>query len=308
MAVVSTILVAGIIGDRLMNPSQGKLFVFYGNPGEATRILLGVGMIPLLLLAARFADEALTFRRVLAPGGMAILLAISFPIGGDIYNSLIVALVVALFLFISRSLNTRTIGLGALVICLLALSLISSDALRERFLVEAPDRLPWLETSDYYPAWTGGIKTGFLEPIFGVGASQYYHHCKSLQLSGNLDILGVDKCSWHPHNVFIQVFAETGIIGLILYVINISSIILTTIHNWKSTPSHQKSLAAIAVSSVFLFFWPFSTYSGAFAQHMNTITWFLIGASLGLSALTTQHSDLKSKLYKLPIINIKNSR
>ena len=56
----------------------------------------------------------------------------------------------------------------------------------------------------------------FKQNIFtGVGPKMYRYECKNeeyfIQLSNETDFQGY--CSTHPHNIYAQLFAETGILG-----------------------------------------------------------------------------------------------
>ena len=51
-------------------------------------------------------------------------------------------------------------------------------------------------------------------PFFGVGPNNYRRECGSIKLK-YLE----NNCSTHPHNVFFQLVAETGILGIFYYLI-----------------------------------------------------------------------------------------
>ena len=64
-------------------------------------------------------------------------------------------------------------------------------------------------TSNYFLLVTGAL-TVFKESIFfGVGVDNYLTVCSSLQVNGLI-------CNVHPHNYFLQILAETGLVGLSL--------------------------------------------------------------------------------------------
>ena len=47
------------------------------------------------------------------------------------------------------------------------------------------------------------------KPILGIGANNYKRECKKVNSEVN--------CSTHPHNIFIQLLTETGILGMVFY-------------------------------------------------------------------------------------------
>ena len=56
-------------------------------------------------------------------------------------------------------------------------------------------------------------------PILGIGPNNYRNKCKDILIKG------VTNCSTHPHNIFFQILAETGLIGILIYIYFIFMII-----------------------------------------------------------------------------------
>ena len=50
------------------------------------------------------------------------------------------------------------------------------------------------------------------QPIFGAGPKGFRYYCRSVKYDPKVGI-----CSTHPHNIVIQILAETGILGFIFY-------------------------------------------------------------------------------------------
>ncbi len=67
--------------------------------------------------------------------------------------------------------------------------------------------------SHYIGAW----KLFLDNPVFGAGPNNYRNHCNDPKFSPN-----IMTCSTHPHNTYIQLLAETGLIGFLA----ISSVII----------------------------------------------------------------------------------
>ena len=51
-------------------------------------------------------------------------------------------------------------------------------------------------------------------PIIGVGPNNYRRECSTIKLN-----YIENNCSTHPHNIFFQLLAETGILGIFYYLI-----------------------------------------------------------------------------------------
>ena len=77
-----------------------------------------------------------------------------------------------------------------------------------------------------------GIQQGLLTPIKGIGPSGTRNTCKDLNTNlPSLSFTGKNYCGNHPHNFYIQLFSETGIIGLLIGCVKFGSIIITSFKN-----------------------------------------------------------------------------
>ena len=62
------------------------------------------------------------------------------------------------------------------------------------------------------------------KPLFGHGLKTFREKCKTINIK---------FCSTHPHNIFFQLLAEVGIIGIIFYIILIVFLISKIINQFK---------------------------------------------------------------------------
>ena len=124
----------------------------------------------------------------------------------------------------------------------------------------------------------GGLNAGLLNHYFGIGADNYEIYCKDLLNQGQIQLLNVKTCASHPHNLFIQVFAETGLPGLLLFCVLAISLLNEPLKHFNFNRPCTLCITALAI--LIMVFWPISTYSQAFGQHKNMFTWFLIGWAL----------------------------
>ena len=114
------------------------------------------------------------------------------------------------------------------VLAILILFLHRPD-LSDRFGKQLINAIPLTNTSDnnpYWGAWRGGIQQGLLKPIKGIGPSGTRNTCATLDTSLPKWLPGKNYCGNHPHNFYVQLFAETGIVGLLIGCIMFASITL----------------------------------------------------------------------------------
>ena len=57
------------------------------------------------------------------------------------------------------------------------------------------------------------------EPLLGIGPNNFRHECSRKEFDFNISNQRENRCSTHPHHIYIQLLSEVGIIGLISYLI-----------------------------------------------------------------------------------------
>mgnify|MGYP001160094045 FL=1 len=174
------------------------------------------------------------------------------------------------------------------IICILSIFNIQKDKVH-RFTTTFYNNIPILNTQDnnsYWGAWRSGIQQGLEAPILGYGPSSSRHHCKNLPGKNPISnpdanfrepqwLPGLNYCGNHPHNFYIQLFAETGIIGLLVGMFMFGSIIYLCFKERLNHPNcHIISLAYIVPLALFF---PIQQAGNFYGQWSNLFTWFAIG-------------------------------
>ena len=102
--------------------------------------------------------------------------------------------------------------------------LLASDTIASRFGNLFFNQLPIHSESPYMRVWQGGFVAFQESPIIGIGPDVYRKTCSALTEGfTNID------CHTHPHNYYIQLAGETGLIGLVAGCLMIGSILVTCI-------------------------------------------------------------------------------
>jgi O-antigen ligase len=156
-----------------------------------------------------------------------------------------------------------------------------------------------LKSSQKYiftPAHDSLIKTGlnmFLdEPFFGHGPKMFREKCSNLKYSK-----GIKPCSTHPHNFYIQLLAETGIVGFSFLVSIFCYVVYNAYRQLKSIIfKKQRYLTDYQVcllAGIFISVWPFSPNGNFFNNWLAIIYSLPIG--FYLHTLYLKDKDLLKK-------------
>ena len=140
----------------------------------------------------------------------------------------------------------------------------------DRFIKELPTGLQ----SPYYRTMTPGIIAFEQEPVLGIGTGNFRHMCEEI-VGQNIDKF---DCHPHPHNFYIQMAAETGIIGLILGTVFLWSIIWACFR--ASWGNRNNVVLATAWVVPFGLFWPITSSADFFGQWNNIFMWSAVALAL----------------------------
>ncbi len=284
--VALSIMLLALLFERLRDPTALRLYGTLGQHPKAGWYLLGIGMPVLFWVLHRARTQPNDYRWALP---FAVFVLLSMVSTGEVFSTLLLFAATALFLVMLRVPSLiLLLSISFCVLMFVALYFISDD-LFVRFTSNALTRLPWLPSSDYYLPWMGGIQMGIDNWLTGVGPDNYDPYCRALAVEGGpaadrMPPFTVETCPTHPHNLYIQAFAEAGILGLVLFGALAANLLKRTWH-----PSGWQKIEFGAIASFVIMvaaFWPISTYSEAFGQHKNFFTWYLIGWALGLQHLS----------------------
>jgi O-antigen ligase len=272
------IIMSGIlIMERWQNPTAIRLYGPYDNP-KTGWYMLGFGL-PFMLTALSKIGNRLR-ATIVALMTLMIVVPVTFSTG-EIYVSVSMVFALGIFLLLGQVWHPAVLTTIAITFLSIFFILSTDYYLFQRFTSQAMERLPWLESSDYYTAWAGGWSAALQNLWIGVGADAYEEYCIQLATQGQMHTLGVDACQPHPHQLYLQVFAETGLPGLILIIGLAIALGLHCIQSSKILSLSKPKAAGLAI--IITVFWPISTYSQAFGQHRNFFTWFMIAWALVLS-------------------------
>ena len=149
-------------------------------------------------------------------------------------------------------------------------------AIGDRFVTSFLNQLPINETSPYKRVWNGGIDAFNTAPAIGIGPDNYRILCPTISAS-NPDV----DCHTQPHNYYIQLLGETGLIGLTLGVVMMFAIIWTC---FRANLENRKNVLTATCFVVPLgFFFPVQSTADFFGQWNNTFMWSAIAFALAVA-------------------------
>ena len=146
------------------------------------------------------------------------------------------------------------------------------------------------EKLDYIPnTYAKEIETGLLvwqqNRIFGGGIKSFYFNCAKIQGS-IMDRYGGINCSSHPHNYFLQIMSELGLVGLLMSIIIFGIIALKSL---KIIFLSKKSYFNQIMTPFFIVFiaelFPIKTTGSFFTSAISTFLFIIMAIIVSLNQM-----------------------
>tara|TARA_B100000767_G_C19432008_1_gene396331 strand:- start:289 stop:615 length:327 start_codon:yes stop_codon:yes gene_type:complete len=91
------------------------------------------------------------------------------------------------------------------------------------------------------------------------------------------------SCGMHPHNISLQLLAETGVVGFLLFYLMIFTLAISSLKIY-----FKKKLwipFALVFNIIFISFLPIASSTSFFANKYGAIIWLLVGVMLATNKL-----------------------
>ena len=163
------------------------------------------------------------------------------------------------------------------IICVVILSLNSSK-LNERMFKDPAENMGLIKSSKETVIFTkihdSLIKTAYNmfkdKPIFGHGPKMFRVKCKDKKYA-----TGIIPCMTHPHNFYVQLLAETGIIGFLFLFGALAYVIHTALRQFKSIIFKQKrpltDYQVCLLAGLVITIWPLTTNGNFFNNWLMVV-------------------------------------
>ena len=137
--------------------------------------------------------------------------------------------------------------------------------------------------------WGKLYHTGYLtfksNIFFGVGLKNYNIFCETQLKDSLINLQNAYECSTHPHNFYIEILSESGIIGFLLLFFTFWFFFLSIINKIKKLKDNKifleyKSLLYGNILILLIYFFPIKTSGRFFTTWNGFFFWFSLGVVL----------------------------
>lgn len=162
------------------------------------------------------------------------------------------------------------LGLGAIVLISIVIMTQTNTQVLNRQIKRSYDEIEHFQSSSYGKIFNTGITIFKDNPIFGIGAKHFQTECNS-QFAQQTNFY----CSTHPHNIYIQMLVELGLVGFSLFLAMLYLI-------GKKCWDHRKKILKDSLAfGALLCFWfkyiPLISTSSYFIAWSVAASWFMLG-------------------------------
>jgi O-antigen ligase len=175
------------------------------------------------------------------------------------------------------------LGVAALVVILL---FATQPALQGRlaFLVT---NLSDFRQSAYGQLFWVGYRLGIDNWLTGVGFKGFRELCLPF-----LDTGEVIQCNLHPHNHYIEWFAELGLPGLALYLLAVLLLFRSAIQVFRANRGAARTLAALVIATLAMYFFPLLATQSFFSNWPALLLWYSISIAMASLNMVKWHSTI----------------
>ena len=126
------------------------------------------------------------------------------------------------------------------------------------------------KSQDYFILNQNAFLIGLKNPVFGNGHKSFRIKCSDTEEL--LEYLKTLKCSTHPHNIYMQIFAEAGFLSLILF---ISFILVFLSKNFKKINKDPEKII-ILFSLLIIYFNPINITGNFFNNWYSSLFYYMM--------------------------------
>lgn len=147
--------------------------------------------------------------------------------------------------------------------------------------------LSTFRNSPYGELWRSALQLGSERPWTGVGMKNFRVACKDpeIGLPEEVEI----RCGTHPHNIYLEWFAESGVPGLILFLLMLAALARHLWQGWQI--EYNRAWMAGPLIAVIIQLWPVATMASFFSNWSGALLWLAIGWALAAARVSQEQSQ-----------------
>ncbi len=222
---------------------------------------------------------------------LSLLQLFGVMITGEKASSILCILLLLLFSFATNKLKQSLFFV--IIICFVFISMFiylsnKNEMYFDRIMTETTRTLGISSERDFFDSEHGVMFLTSMHiakdnPIFGIGLKNYRVVCADEKYSKISSLVVSERCSTHPHNYYMELLAETGLLGFLLF---ITLLFLLFKDLLKKYLRKKNNILLGLIITLFVIFWPLSFTFSLFTNfNIIWISYFI--------ALTYSISDKK---------------
>lgn len=146
----------------------------------------------------------------------------------------------------------------------------------ERQFTSVMRTLATFHDTDYGQLWHSALHLGSERLLTGVGMKNFRVACNNQKIGLPPEVK--ERCSTHPHNFYLEWFAESGLPGLVLFVLMLAALARRLWQAWRA--GYSRDWMAGPVIAVIIQLWPVATTASFFSNWSGALVWLAVGWAL----------------------------
>ncbi len=267
------------------SPSPYRLTGPMGEGEVKVGVFVAKLMFPVLLAALAWSRGGPSWYRLLAAAAVAVGVA-TVLVSGERTPLLLIALgIIAVWLLVPWLRRGMAVAAVAAALVVAVVPLLSPAVYERSIASTLRDAAATVETigggsgSFYGRIWRSSVNVAMADPLFGVGLKSFRSVCpdSAYDWPGRT----APRCSLHPHNFYLEWWAEAGTIGLVGFLVLVflwGRHAVGTYRRWAEDP-----VAVGAVVAVIMQLWPLQATMSFFTSWNAILFWLMLGWALAAS-------------------------